>query len=366
MKHSLMIWLLLSSSLCMAQSFEVYVSDAGNFSNPPWQILKFDMHGQNPSVFMNTNLNWPQDILFVEDSNFVLVSNLGSGTISKHDATTGAYLSDFAGLISGPTRMKIGPDSLIYVLQWSGNGKVKRYAFDGSFIDDFTSVGVPQSIGIDWDEEGFLYVSSYSGDLVRKFDTTGADMGIFIGSSLIGPTNIWFDLDGDLLVSDYDGTSVKRFDSTGNYVNEFITGLSRSEGIAFLPNGDLLIGNGSTASVKQFDSNGNYLQEFISSGTGNLLNPNAIMVRQTTVNSVLERRSADQNLFTSSSGQLFYLNPEISINIRSIGIYDVIGKLKCLPDQGIWNASPYRTGIYFAKAEMADGTFRIQKLIVSD
>ena len=50
------------------QNFEIYVSDAGNFANPPWQILKFDQNGQNPALFINTNLNWPQDILFLEDS----------------------------------------------------------------------------------------------------------------------------------------------------------------------------------------------------------------------------------------------------------------------------------------------------------
>ena len=35
-----------------------------------------------------------------------------------------------------------------------GNGKVKRYELDGTFVDDFTSVGVSQSIGIDWDSNG--------------------------------------------------------------------------------------------------------------------------------------------------------------------------------------------------------------------
>ncbi len=69
--------------------------------------------------------------------------------------------------------MKIGADSLLYVLQWSGNGKVRRYELDGTFVDDFTSVGVTQSIGIDWDNDGNLYVSSYGGDNVRKFDTNG-------------------------------------------------------------------------------------------------------------------------------------------------------------------------------------------------
>lgn len=34
--------------------------------------------------------------------------------------------------------MKIGPDSLLYVLQWSGKGTVKRYKLDGTNLGDFT------------------------------------------------------------------------------------------------------------------------------------------------------------------------------------------------------------------------------------
>jgi len=52
----------------------IYVSDAGNFQNPPWQILKFDEDAGTRRVHRQ-NLAWPQDILFVEASGSVLVSN---------------------------------------------------------------------------------------------------------------------------------------------------------------------------------------------------------------------------------------------------------------------------------------------------
>ena len=98
----------------------------------------------------------------------MLISNLNTGRITKYNSTTGEFIGDFATGIGGPTRMKIGADSLLYVLQWAGNGKVKRYQLDGTFVDDFTSVGVPQSIGIDWDNDGNLYVSSYGADNVQE------------------------------------------------------------------------------------------------------------------------------------------------------------------------------------------------------
>ena len=48
----------------------IYVSDAGNFNKPPWQILKYDENGQNSKVFISEDqgLDWPQDIVFLEDS----------------------------------------------------------------------------------------------------------------------------------------------------------------------------------------------------------------------------------------------------------------------------------------------------------
>ena len=149
-------FLLLTLNL-VGQTTEIYVSDAGNFNNPPWQILKFDENGENPEVFIDSNLAWPQDIIFLDDQGLVLISNLNTNQITKYNLASGGYLGNFATGISGPTRMKIGDDSLLYVLQWSGDGKVRRYQLNGTFVDDFTSVGVSQSIGVDWDSTGNLY-----------------------------------------------------------------------------------------------------------------------------------------------------------------------------------------------------------------
>ena len=131
---SILLFILFSP---LSQGTEVYVSDAGNFSQPPWQILKFDENGENPEVFIKDNLDWPQDIVFLEDTNTVLISNFGSGRITRHNAETGAYIDNFATSIAAPTRMKIGADNLLYVLQWNGNGKVRRYQLNGTFVDEF-------------------------------------------------------------------------------------------------------------------------------------------------------------------------------------------------------------------------------------
>jgi len=269
---------LMFSTATWGQDLDLYVSDAGNFQNPPWQILKYDQNGGNPEVFINTNLAWPQDILFLDSDGTVLISNLNSGRINRHDARNGDFIDTFAQGISGPTRMKIGPDGLLYVLQWNNNAPVRRYQLDGTFVDNFTSVGVNQAIGIDWDSNGDLYVSSFNGAFVRRFDTNGNDLGFFVDTNLVGPTNIWFDENGDLFVIDYNGGAVRQYDSNGNFILDFILGLVNPEGVDFLPDGDILIGNGGNGSVRRYDSNGTLIGNYVPPGSGGLLRPNAVVL----------------------------------------------------------------------------------------
>lgn len=368
MKTIFTLILFFAASFTYAQNYNIYISDAGNFNAPPWQILKFDQNGQNPVVFINSNISWPQDILFLEDSNTVLISNLNSGRITKYNSTTGAYIADFTNGIAGPTRMKIGADGYLYILQWNGNGKVLRYDLNGNFINEFTSVGVPQSIGIDWDINGNLYVSSYTGALVRKFDSNGVDMGVFINSNLLGPTNIWFDSNGDLLVSDYNGTSVKRFDASGNFLGNFLTGLSNSEGVGFFPNGNILIGNGATHAVKLFDSTGNYLQDIIPSGTANLITPNAVVVRPVTGVGLGEINSYNQVIFYPAVGSEFYISPACMYDIEKVFFYDITGKLcadfSIKQNAGILKVNEMAAGMYVVKIILKDKREFIQKLII--
>lgn len=270
---------LLFTSTAAGQVFDIYVSEAAGFQTGPWQILKYDENGENPEVFIDSNLAWPQDIVFLEGQGVVLISNLNSGQINRHDAETGAFIDNFATGLNGPTRMKIGPDGLLYVLQWTNISPVKRYELDGTFVDDFTSVGVNNAIGLDWDTDGNLYVSSFNGDFVQRFDPDGNDLGFFIDTNLAGPTNIWFDEAGNLLVADYSGGAVKLFDANGNFQRDFILAIINAEGVDFYPNGDILIGSGGDNSVRRYDSDGDLVGTVVASGLGGLENPNAVVLR---------------------------------------------------------------------------------------
>ncbi len=334
-----------------AQDFKIYVSDAGNFNNPPWQLLMFDENGDNPQQITTENLAWPQDILFLEDQDAMLVSNLNTGEITKYDANSGDFQSNFASGIGGPTRMKIGPDNLIYVLQWQGNGTVFTYEQDGTFVGEFTTVGVNQSIGLDWDSNGNLYVSSFGGASVRKFDTTGADQGLFIDSNLQGPTNIFFDDNDNLYVLDWTAGNVKKFDSNGTFMEIFIDGLSQPEGVDFYPNGNILIGDGGSGAVKLFDSEGMFIEDIVTAGDGNLLQPNAVVLRDATLS--IPDYDKDNILVTPTIGDQFLIEPTTLDTFHSLQVFDISGKKIANIDLSLtnmWSASNLKEGVYFLLA----------------
>jgi hypothetical protein len=279
MKKILFIALIVAAELASAQDFEIWVSDAGNFTSGPWQVLKYDQNGENPEVFTDAIVASPQDIVFLEGAGEVLVSNLRTNRITRHDIITGELLGIFTTGITAPTRMKIGEDGLLYVLQWQGNGRVFRYQLDGTFVDEFTQLGVTNAIGMDWDSEGNFYISSFDAKTVRKFDGEGNHIGLIVNSGLQGPTNIWFDADGDLLVLDWTGGAVRKYSAAGASLGNFITGLNQPEGVDFLPNGNILIGDGGTSSVKEFTPAGAFVKDIVPSGSGGLLQPNAVVIR---------------------------------------------------------------------------------------
>ena len=316
---------LLWATTALCQPFEVYVSDTPNFVQPPWQILKYDENGQNPRVFITENLAYPHDLVFLEDSNTVLVSNYNSGTIDRYNATTGQHLGILTDFVAGPTRMVIGPDNLLYVAQDGGNNRVRRFQLDGTFVDDFTNLGLTRPLGMAWDSQGNLYVSSYDGQLVRRFGPDGLDQGNFISTNLTGPTNIWFRNNGELLVADYDAGDVKGFSPQGAYLGVFIQGLSQTEGVDLLPDGDILLGNGGTDSVKQFSATGIPKGDFIASQSGGLMQPNAVVVRTLESDFVINAGINDAwfNPATVGQGFLIAVFPEIKQLFLAWFTYDV-------------------------------------------
>ena len=344
-------------------AFDIYVSDAAGFNTGPYQILRFNQEGTEVTQFISEDLAWPQDIVFLEHENTVLISNLTSGRITKHDISTGNRIDNFATGIGGPTRMKIRKDTL-YVLQWTGNGTVFRYTLDGTQLPPYTTVGVSNSIGMDWDSDGNFYVSSFAPTpLIRKFDSSGQDLGIVVNSNLVGPTNITFYPRGgdQLLVLDYSGGRIQKFDTEGRFQGTFASGLQNPEGFDVLPDGNIIVGNGGTGTLLIYDPDGNFVNEIRPIAPVQLSTPNAVILRDTRTTSTLNILDDPIPVLFPNMGRHF----NIPVNIETVDIYDALGQsIGRIENQKSWDANYVPQGTYFAQIITKNGHRYHQKLLI--
>lgn len=276
-----LMFLLIGHALHAQVEADVLVSARGNDA-----VFRYDLEGTWLGEFIPSGyggLLSTQDMLTHPDGS-LLVTGAGNTAVKRYDSTTGAYLGNFTSgyALEIPTKMSIGPDSLLYVMQWgSAQQKVARFDLDGQFIDEFPSVDAPLGLGHFWDSQGRMYIALYGNGAtgtVHRYGADGTDLGVFINSAVLqGPTHIWQEEGGDVLVQDWTTGNVLRYDSTGSFVGYFITGLTNPEGVGFLPNGDLLMGDWGEDAVHRIDAEGNDLGYFASGNE--LSDPNAVLVR---------------------------------------------------------------------------------------
>lgn len=233
-------------------------------------------------------LNTTQDLLFMSDS-VLLVTGINNSTIKKYNGVNGAYIGDFTTgySLANPTKMSIGRDGLIYVSQWGASqNKIARFNISGSFVDEFTSVGVTSGLGHAWDSTGNFYAASYgngNNGKIYKFNSSGTLLSTFIPTGNVqGPSNLWFNSAGDLFVADWTLGKVQHFNSQGQFIGTYISGMQNIEGFAFLPDKSLLLSDWTRNVINKFDSLGTPLGTFIT--TGALSSPNSIAVRITNIN----------------------------------------------------------------------------------
>ncbi|MEM7085985.1 MAG: T9SS type A sorting domain-containing protein [Bacteroidota bacterium] len=363
--YSIFLCCFLATSVLFAQDLEIYVSSSAENA-----IKQYDQSGTFVRDYVPANsggLGGPQDIIFLAD-NTTIVSGIQNTAIKQYETGSGDYIGNFTSgfNLNQPTRMEIR-NNLLYVIQWANtNNKVVRFDLNGDFVDEFTSIGLAQSIGMAWDNAGNLYVSSFgqgNNGFVQKFDTSGNDMGVFIDSTILqGPTNIWFDDDQNLLVEDWSLGIVRKFSSTGQYIEDFITGMTNPEGIAFLPDDTILICDWGSDSVEQFDADGNSMGTF-ASGNG-MADPNAVVIRDP--NLTVPENDISKFLVTTTIGDQFNFNMSLSSQFSTIALYTIHGALveQISPARTpIWDASHLSEGIYLMVAD--DKGFQIsQKIII--
>ncbi|RIK52892.1 hypothetical protein DCC62_32670, partial [candidate division KSB1 bacterium] len=281
-------------------------------------------------------LNATQEVLFGLDGH-LLVSGRGNRHILKFDRYTGNFLGNFTSGydLDNPTKMTLGPDSLLYISQWGQiKRKVARFNFStGVFVDEFTETDLNQGSGHAWDAAGNFYVASFGSADVRKFDANGKFLGVFTETGrLRGAVNLWFGEGGHLFVVDWTLGSVLRFDGqTGRFKSNFITGMQNTEGFVFGPDSSLYLCDWSRNTINRYDRSGRVLGIFANSG--DMRAPNSVTFGSSSGTVVSERESMPQG-FALQQNYPNPFNPGTIIRFQlpshgrvSLTIYNISGQL---------------------------------------
>lgn len=169
----------------------------------------------------------------------LLVASFEGDRVLRYDARTGAALGAFAATpeLDGALGMDRGPDEMVYVASEEAN-RVLRFdphtgAFLGRFVWDDPDTPVDETGGLQgpgavlFGPDGLLYVSSFDGDAVLRYDgRTGVFVDEFVAEragGLDGPdAGMAFGPGGDLFVPGFYSNAVHRYDGvTGEFVERF-------------------------------------------------------------------------------------------------------------------------------------------------
>lgn len=367
---SIFILFLYSISGIAQDSFEIYVNSRGTHS-----IKKYDEAGIFIEDFITSGsggLSNPEDILFHPDGS-VLITGFSNQFIKQYDGVSGDFIGNFSSgyNLAGPSKMSIGPDSLIYVTQWGETqNKVVRFNLNGVFVDEFTSIGAPKGLGHLWDENKSFYIALFGtggSGTIHKFDSLGNDMGTFINSTILqGPTSIWRNDIGEWFVEDWLTGKVLRYNQFGDYINEFTSGMTNPEGIAFLPDGKMLIGDWGEDAVHLVNWDGS-LMGYYCSGDG-LVDPNSLKIKLISSTSLSEN-SQNNCIVKPTIGNRFsielanfYNNPASVFIINTAG--KVVEQLE-MSAQIIWDANDYPEGLYFILFENNEMRFYKKVMVIN-
>jgi len=232
-------------------------------------------------VLGGATLGGPIKMLVSDTLNDRILQYDVTGTTVTYEKVFGQASYATIGL-DGAMGMALGADGRIYIGEQRDNGRVLRFAQDGTFLG-VMSEGVasrrPESV--ESGPDGNIYFTDAfgsAGDKVYKLDLAGPTTSVFIpqsgGSySLNNPRGLSFDPDGNAYISDRNNNRILKFDgATGAFLSRFDSG-----GAPTLPqdltwhNGELYVSantGGGINGILRYNPDGTFKDTFLSAAIG--------------------------------------------------------------------------------------------------
>lgn len=251
----------------------------------------------------------------------ILVSSWFNNQVKIYDGCSGQYVQDLenGGLLSGPQKITMTPAGRLLVVS-ENNAQLVTY--DAKTLSDPQVVVSNQTAGFVntplaalFDDEGMLYVASYSQNAIVKIDPdtwTVTETVLPAGNNLIQGVDSGLAIHGDYLyVPGYDSDNIIRIHLDTKQAEEFIAsgdnGMDAPRGIVFDGN-RMLITAERTNSVMEYDvTTGNYVGEvfpalrpagLIADGSEHLL----LTLRDSVYRLTLEGTDADRIIADGAGG----------------------------------------------------------------
>lgn len=190
----------------------------------------------------------------------LLVSRYLNEDVLRYDSVTGTFLQTLvqpqAGGLSRPGELAIGPDQQLYVSSYNGNAIFKFDRVSGSFITKINAGGLSGPRGIAFGTDGKMYVSDTASNRIMRYDPLS---GAFLGSITAGgiPIGLTFGSDSFLYASIATPVNrVERFNVVTSTSLGFFTPtgkLNNPQSLVFGTAGDLFVHSQNDYDIVRFD-----------------------------------------------------------------------------------------------------------------
>lgn len=251
------------------------------------------------------------------------VANFLGDRVTRHDARTGALIGELGATseLDGALGMDLGPDGRVYVASEEANRVLRYDAVTGAFLGRFVwddpdserdeTGGLKGPAAVLFGPDGALYVSSFDGDAVLRYDgVTGEFIDEFVvagAGGLDGPdAGMTFGPDGDLYVPGFYNHEIGRYDGvTGDFKERFTPadGWLLAPRTLIFAGDELLVTSEWRSAVVRFDGrSGAYRGELVAAKAGGLRGA-AGMVRLADASLAVVSLEADSLLHFSPRGE---------------------------------------------------------------